>query len=178
MKTHGFTKAPITSINMNIFYLDTDPKLCAQMHCDAHVRKMIIEYAQILSTTHRQLCPDDPLNQHRYKSCFVNHPSTMWARQTFENYIYLSHLWYYLCQEYEHRWGKKHATFVKLEKYLNMCPTPLFSNNSVRQPIAQCMPDDVKNKCGVQAYHNYYNKYKRHLHKWTNRPQPDWLERN
>jgi hypothetical protein len=40
---------------MNIFYLDEDPKICAQYHCDKHVVKMIIEYAQLLSTAHRVL---------------------------------------------------------------------------------------------------------------------------
>ena len=40
---------------MNIFYLDDDPKLCAQAHCDRHVVKMILEYAQIMSTSHRVL---------------------------------------------------------------------------------------------------------------------------
>ena len=39
---------------MNIFgYLDKDPKRCAEMHCDKHVVKMILEYAQLLSTAHR-----------------------------------------------------------------------------------------------------------------------------
>ena len=40
---------------MNIFYLDKDPKTCAQYHCDKHVVKMILEYAQLLSTAHRVL---------------------------------------------------------------------------------------------------------------------------
>ena len=40
---------------MNIFYLDENPKKCAKYHCDKHVVKMIIEYAQLLSTAHR-LC--------------------------------------------------------------------------------------------------------------------------
>ena len=35
---------------MNIFYLDHDPKICATYHNDKHVVKMIIEYAQLLST--------------------------------------------------------------------------------------------------------------------------------
>jgi hypothetical protein len=40
---------------MNIFYLDPNPKICAEMHVDKHVCKMVIEYAQLLSTTHRVL---------------------------------------------------------------------------------------------------------------------------
>ena len=37
---------------MNIFYLDHDQKKCAQMHTDRHCVKMILEYAQLLCTTH------------------------------------------------------------------------------------------------------------------------------
>ena len=40
---------------MNIFYLHKDPRQCAQMHCDKHVVKMIVEYAQLMSTAHRVL---------------------------------------------------------------------------------------------------------------------------
>ena len=38
---------------MNIFYLHNDPRTCAEMHLDKHVVKMILEYAQLLSTAHR-----------------------------------------------------------------------------------------------------------------------------
>ena len=40
---------------MNIFVLDKDPHIAAQMHCDKHVPKMIVESAQMLSTAHRLL---------------------------------------------------------------------------------------------------------------------------
>ena len=40
---------------MNIFYLHNDPRTCAEMHLDKHVVKMILEYAQLLSTAHRVL---------------------------------------------------------------------------------------------------------------------------
>ncbi len=40
---------------MNIFALDIDPRLAAQAHLDRHVVKMILEYAQLLSTAHRLL---------------------------------------------------------------------------------------------------------------------------
>ena len=38
---------------MNIFFLDKDPKIAAQMQCDKHVVKMILETAQMLSTAAR-----------------------------------------------------------------------------------------------------------------------------
>ena len=40
---------------MNIFYLDDNVVKCAEMHNDKHVVKMILEYAQLLSTAHRVL---------------------------------------------------------------------------------------------------------------------------
>ena len=40
---------------MNIFILDEDPRKAAQMVCDKHVNKMIIESAQMMSTVHRML---------------------------------------------------------------------------------------------------------------------------
>lgn len=40
---------------MNIFYLDSDPKLAAQQICNVHVNKMIIESCQMLSTAHHIL---------------------------------------------------------------------------------------------------------------------------
>lgn len=40
---------------MNIFFLSFIPQLCAQMHCDLHVIKMIVESAQLLSTCYRWL---------------------------------------------------------------------------------------------------------------------------
>ena len=39
---------------MNIFYLNEDPRIAGEEHCDKHV-KMTIEYCQLLSTAHRVL---------------------------------------------------------------------------------------------------------------------------
>ena len=38
---------------MNIFFLDENPVLAAHYHCDKHVPKMIVEYAQLMCTAHR-----------------------------------------------------------------------------------------------------------------------------
>ena len=40
---------------MNIFYLDKDPVIAAQLSCDKHVVKMILESAQMLCTVKRVL---------------------------------------------------------------------------------------------------------------------------
>ena len=40
---------------MNIFVLDRNPVIAAQMQCDKHIVKMIVESGQMLSTAHRML---------------------------------------------------------------------------------------------------------------------------
>jgi len=91
---------------MNIFYLDHNVKQCAAEHCDKHVVKMCIEYAQLLSTAHRVIDgdewdgrsvngrrikryfhPDPVMNEELYKACHVNHPSAIWTRASVENYV-------------------------------------------------------------------------------------------
>ena len=76
---------------MNIFILDNDPVIAAQMQCDKHVVKMIVESAQMLSTVHRMLDGtmerrpsksgsmiqywklDDDREDILYKACHFNH---------------------------------------------------------------------------------------------------------
>ena len=66
---------------MNIFYLAHNPTDCAQMHCDKHVVKMILETAQLLSTAHHERGSTAP-----YKSTHRNHPSAVWVRSGVKQY--------------------------------------------------------------------------------------------
>ena len=110
---------------MNIFYLDKDAKESAMMHCDSHASKMIVEYAQLMSTAHR-VCdgkevrrlskanrllktydhPEPELDHTLYKSCHVNHPSAIWVRQSKKNYRWLYELWTELNTEFMYRYDK------------------------------------------------------------------------
>ena len=40
---------------VNFFYLDINPKICAQYYCNKHIIKIPIEIAQILSKVHYEL---------------------------------------------------------------------------------------------------------------------------
>ena len=157
---------------MNIFYLHKDPMICAELHCDKHVCKMIIEYAQLLSTAHRLL--DN--NHNVYKIAHVNHPCTKWVRENKSNYKWLSMMWYFLCKEYTYRYGKTHLTEKKLIKELLSSPKNISDGQLTKPP--QCMPDDVKTNCTISAYKNYYKKYKSYFAKWTNRLIPDFMGEN
>ena len=178
---------------MNIFYLDSSPSKSAKLHCDKHVVKMIVEYAQLLSTAHRVLDgkiyidtsssrkikrwkhPDADFDFNLYKACFVNHPSAVWVRESPWNYNWLQLLWKNLCEEYTYRYNKDHATYIKLARYLEILPTNLsFANDETVVP--QCMPNDVKANNPVDGYRNYYVEYKKDFAKWTNRPIPEFMK--
>jgi hypothetical protein len=184
---------------MNIFYLHNDPKTCAQYHCDKHVVKMIIEYAQLLSTAHRILDGNHyfdktangrrisrwKLNDDRefklYKASHINHPSAVWARQEFTHYQWLWVLAHELCQEYRHRYGgktdKQHKTSLVISR-LQWAPDNIPRTGYFTEP-PQAMPVDAKiSGNSIEAYRNYYIKYKNKFATWKNRSEPIWYTSN
>lgn len=183
---------------MNIFYLDKNPLQCARMHNSKHCVKMVLEYAQLLSTAHRVLdgvptvsrrattgrqqtryILSDDRDGLLYSATHINHPSAIWVRQSISNYMWLSHLLVELCKEYTYRYGKVHKSERDglVDVLLNTMPNNI-SNNPFTEPTP-AMPDDVKVKGNsIASYRNYYVKNKQHLAKWSgkinNRDIPNW----
>ena len=157
---------------MNIFYVDKDPKVCAEMHCDKHVVKMIVEYAQLLSTAHRVLDGDDA-NPNLYKIAHKNHPSTIWTRSSKQHYKWLFRLFRKLNIEYGIRYGKVHKSWEKLNGILKFPPKSIKDNGWVDPP--QCMPDYCKKSDTVEAYRNYYILEKKRFATWKNNQEPEWF---
>jgi hypothetical protein len=141
---------------MNIFFVDPDPHIAAQMLCDKHVVKMTVETAQMLSTA-----LGGP-----YKPTHRKHPSTLWAAEHIG--WTLAHF-YGLLDEYKYRYGKDHA-----------CSRLTFSvKQSADAPWVdppQCMPDIYKQSDCVSAYRAYYKGDKARFAKWQkSRPAPLWF---
>ena len=103
---------------MNIFYLDKDPELAAIYQYNKHVVKMILESAQMLCTAHH--CYGDKWQKENvpYKQAHLNHPSTIWTRQCFQNYRWLYLHMLALGSEYTKRYDRTHLTIHKCEKFL------------------------------------------------------------
>ena len=158
---------------MNIFYLDKDINKAAEYHNDKHCVKMILEYAQLLCTAHRELDGDNA-NENLYKSTHKNHPSAKCVRESKANYEYLYRLFNALCNEYTHRYGKTHLTYQKLHNVLATPPQNI-PDKEFTEPTP-AMPDDVKNNDSLKAYRDYYKKYKSHLAVWTKRDTPEWYQ--
>ena len=143
---------------MNIFYLDRDPYKAASYFYDKHKVKMILESAQMLCTAHHVYGnPDDV----PYRQAHLNHPSTIWARESRPNYYWLYEHMIALGQEYTKRYGKVHMSIDKCKDALRFCPDGIESMVFTEPP--QCMPDEYKVPgCSITAYWNYYeqDKYK------------------
>ena len=177
---------------MNIFYLNSNPKTCAEMHCDKHVVKMIIEYAQLMSTAHRILdgeeyidktangrsikrwrMQDEKYENGLMKASHINHPSNVWVRASKQNYTWLLKMWLHLLAEYTHRYGKQHAC----EKYIDFL---YVAPKNIRDvPFTEptpAMPDECKIVGdSVASYHKYYIDKKVSFAKWTKRERPQWF---
>lgn len=179
---------------MNIFYLDECPVKSAQMSCDKHVVKMILETAQLLCTAHRLLdgdmyigktentcrnvkrwkMKDQYFENTLYKASHINHPSAKWARESTENYTWLYKHFISLCNEYTYRYGKVHMTETKLGEILSNLPKNIKSKGLTEIP--QAMPDYCKIPGdSVQAYRKYYILEKTNMLNYTKRNKPFWL---
>ena len=135
---------------MNVFYLDRDAAKAAQAQCNKHVVKMLLETAQLLSTTHHVMGSTAP-----YKKTHMNHPSAVWARQSSENYHWLYRHFKALSDEYTRRYGKIHLSWVKCRDALREPPEGISDAPFTDPPL--CMPDECKRDDAVEAYRTYYN---------------------
>lgn len=180
---------------MNIFWLANDPETAAAMHCDKHVVKMIVEYAQLLSTAVRltrgtpmpnarggtqYVLPTDivagraSVKRTAYAVTHVNHPCTLWAMASIHNWRLLHSLAMYLCREYTKRYNKTHKTEAVL-RYLKANQPKLPAIGITRRP--QAMPDECKHPNVVTAYRHYYLACKSDFALWKYSPTPMWYKK-
>lgn len=175
---------------MNIFAVDNCPIVSAQSLVDKHVVKMILETCQLLSTAHRLIDGiqytdktktgrnvkrwrlPDARDQILYSATHISHPSAVWCRTTNNNYNWLYAHLTALLDEYTYRYGKIH----KCEFLRGPLSVPPFNIPiGPKWPVTEAMPDEYKVENSVESYRNYYRVGKKHLHKWTKRQQPEWI---
>ena len=187
---------------MNIFILDEDPIQAAQLQCDKHVVKMIVESAQMLSTAHRMLdgklikkpsksgkrmvnyydlyegADDLEAEMLYYKAVHHGHPCTKWTMESSENYYWHYKHFVALCDEYTHRYGKVHKTDNLLRNALWTLPRNIKQGSLT--PFALAMknfPDCIYPNDPVKSYKLYYHTKKEKFPMiWTKREIPEWFD--
>lgn len=160
---------------MNIFILDLNVTRNAQMHCDKHVSKMILETAQIMCSALTLA----RVSHNGYKPTHIHHPCVTWARNL-RHFLYLRDLGRALSKEYTHRYGREHKSLA----VINGLPIP---EMTVVRPkyFALAMPTEyhMYTKHGdqydidpVKSYRAYYkSKQDKFDMRWTNRDVPKWF---
>lgn len=181
---------------MNIFVLSKNPVEAAQLQCNAHVVKMIVESAQMLSTVHRMLdgvlkrapsqsgktmskhwtLPDDR-ESIMYKAVHVGHPCTVWSMQSNNNYTWHWIHFAALCDEYTYRYGKVHSTDKLLREALKALPKNLPIGPKTQFALAmQANPECMYPNDPVRSYREFYQtKQERFKMVWTKREVPEWF---
>lgn len=156
---------------MNIFILerttqgDIDWVKSAQSQDDLRVVKMTLETAQLLCSAINLLVGDQVTP---YRTTHKNHPSSIWARQSFCNWSALKQHGIALAEEYTKRFGKRHKC---LDIILSLDPDPsLFPQISTTPPPA-VVPDEYKSDDIVQSYRRYWVSKANMRYNRSNPPQ-------
>lgn len=178
---------------MNIFYLNDDPKICAQEHIDKHVVKMITEHVQLLCTAYRQkrgqLINVSNNGKKQKRWVLPNHLEHIlfkdvkqgaklidWILQAKENYLWLLEMTKYLNDEYKYRYQHKenHQSFNVLLQLPTFDDT--FFSSIPRTPAISYMSEEYR-ICNdtLLNYQHYYRTAKKDFASWKKREIPTWF---
>lgn len=176
---------------MNIFILDENIDKCAEYHVDKHIVKMPLEAAQMLCTNlwvdsylgfiprklekeelHALKKLDKPEGV-KYALAMPNHPCTIWARSSLDNFEWLHCYAHALNEEYRYRYGKEHKSVCEVVLKL---PDPQHLPRNGLTKFAMAMPDELKSSDPIASYRAFYHKDKATFASWKYREKPPWWD--
>ena len=179
---------------MNIFALSRCPVESAEQMIDKHIVKMPTESCQMLHTNclyflfweaHGREPSLKELKEFHKESHFnylmkpamLNHPSTIWARKTKANFMWLYNHALALCKEYSYRYKKTHGTEKRiLDSFTfsydedDLTPVSIAMADEYRLPQEKHTWDFV-----IRSYRHYYREGKWSFAYWLRRDNPDWF---
>lgn len=159
---------------MNLFLPSPEIDVSVQALDDKRVNKMVLETAQLLSTTIRLLDPHTVLPV--YKMTHKNHPVNIWIRSTKDNYKYALNYFKVICEEYTFRTGKVHKSSTLHDYFNDFMLSQAFS----------ALPDGLTlfANCTEFKDDEVHTAYKKTLMakwdrdklipKWSKRDRPNW----
>jgi Pyrimidine dimer DNA glycosylase len=165
---------------MNIFATSPCPVVSAIELDDKRVVKMVLESAQILSTTVYLL--SGILYTDLYRPTHAKHPCTIWACASLKNWEWLYSHMEALCEEYTFRYDKVHKSSFLMEKFLQY--KSICNLTGDLTPFANCTRSeslgvDFRSITDVHYAYKLYMCAKYFSNpaktKWTRRGAPDWF---
>ena len=123
------------------------------------------------------------------KPAMLNHPSTIWARQSLANFDWLYQHGLALCHEYSYRYDKEHGTHQRILQCNShtdlvidfqynedsLTPVSIAMDNQYRipNPLPEHNWDYV-----IESYRHYYLEGKWDIAEWRQNRRPDWFPAN
>jgi hypothetical protein len=151
------------------------------MHCDQHVRKMVLEYTQ-MEITARVLLGELPDTTAYHTPRMRNHPCSVFVRSCARGFSYVTSLRDALLDEFEFRFrdpglfgAQPHGTAVFLA---TLPPAPLatlFPHRRRAKPFPLAVGTSPRYEGDpVRTYREFYHHDKARFATWTRREPPDW----
>jgi hypothetical protein len=161
---------------MNQFSIDYCPAQSAKWLVDRHM-KMLLESCQMFCTNFHLQGIDAP-----YQQTHPKHPTTIWLRTSYDNFLWgLEHA-YAIASEYTARYHKRHKSEDVLD-WVESNSWRLGFDSEAQTPFALAIAEDAicrtlpewNDVDEVGKYRLFYKHDKAHLHAWK-RNKPEWIE--
>lgn len=171
---------------MNIFILSLDPAEAAQMQCDKHIPKMLLESTQLLcnAVSHGLSQTPSALSLRNgkgvYRKAHLGHPCSKWALASSQNWLWLLDHASSLLEEYKFRFQNKphkcEEMLLWLREHKNSITADLADTTSMT-PFALAVGSEYKLRAtALESYRDFYRATKARFAKWEKgRSAPDWL---
>ena len=163
---------------MNIFVLDNDATQAAYYMCDKHIVKMPTETMQMFCTNLEHLGYQGWLPM---KSVMLNHPCTIWMRQSYGNWLWCIEHLESMLNNYTHTYDRTHKVEEHWDKMMDDVYAFLLEEYHADEnedyeptPFVMAMPDKYMGDDIVKAYRDYYLGDKWEFATWKARREPDW----
>ena len=159
---------------MQLFIIDRNPAIAAMNLADCHVRKQILETAQLLTSTwinDRHILIEGmarPQNSKHPVALAINHHNFWWVCDHFK----------YFLLEFRRRFNKDHKYINIYDLYSNLYKYPSKPDYNVVNSFYKMFHDFTPHSDNIiEAYREYYiHKSKIILNfKYTNTTPPVWL---
>jgi len=176
----------------NIFVLSHEPKDCARLLCDEHVKSCAVTYTQLLVNQHNVGKIPDVRPKKTDTGVYtspqkIDHPCNKWVAEGEANYLWLWEVLKEVWAEHQHRFGIKHPSELVFKDELHTPPIgehPISRTTHMTTPPVMLPekwiresnpnPNQISDKlfACIDAYKGYY-KFVRGT--WTKRPEPKFM---
>ena len=184
---------------MNIFALSECPRKSAKQMIDKHVVKMPTETCQMLHTNAlfneyvdkygeepslRQLKQyHTDIDSSLMKPAMLNHPSTIWARESNHNTKWLYEHGMALCEEFTFRYNKVHGSEKRIQDISKLVSGNIHEATPVNIAMLDKyrIPNNYDSHCWeyvIDSYRHYYLEGKWEFAEWRKNRMPEWWPKN